>query len=87
MLASISIQVIRLNAIVPFSTYPLWYNNPPHATLARIFSSHADADAADRTYYQSLTPQERLDILLTLIERGKKPHQIGQPIAHSSFPH
>ena len=49
--------------------------------VARKFSSHAAADAADRAYYQSLTPQERLDILLTLIERGKKPHEIGQKIA------
>lgn len=42
------------------------------------FSSHAEADAADRAYYHSLTPRQRLEILLTLIERGKKPHEIGQ---------
>lgn len=54
-----------------------WYN-PPMQPVARKFSSHAAADAADRAYYQSLTPNERLDILFTLIERGKKPHEIGQ---------
>jgi hypothetical protein len=42
------------------------------------FKSHLQADAAERAYYQSLTPEARLDILLTLIERGKKPDEIGQ---------
>jgi len=42
------------------------------------FTSHAEADAAERAYYRSLTPAQRLDILLTLIERGKKPDEIGQ---------
>jgi hypothetical protein len=46
--------------------------------LVRKFTSHADADAADRDYYRSLTPQQRLDILLTLIARGKEPHELGQ---------
>ncbi|MCK6551283.1 hypothetical protein L6R52_35940 [Myxococcota bacterium] len=29
--------------------------------------SAASADAAERAYYRSLTPEERLDILLTLV--------------------
>ena len=36
----------------------------------RVFKSHAEAEAADREYYRSLTPEQRLDILLELIERG-----------------
>jgi hypothetical protein len=46
--------------------------------IVHKFNSHAEADAADRDYYRSLTPQQRMDILLTLIERGKKPDEIGQ---------
>ena len=37
---------------------------------ARKFNSHAEADAADIAYYHGLTPDERLMILLELIERG-----------------
>jgi hypothetical protein len=32
-----------------------------------VFESHADADRADRVYYASLSPAERLDILLDLV--------------------
>ncbi|HVT80416.1 MAG TPA: hypothetical protein VHM90_07140 [Phycisphaerae bacterium] len=46
--------------------------------VVRKFTSHADADMADRAYYRSLTPKERIEILLTLIERGGKPDEIGQ---------
>jgi hypothetical protein len=35
----------------------------------RVFGSHVDADRADRAYYASLTPAERLDILLDLVAR------------------
>ena len=31
-----------------------------------IFESHEAADAADAAYYASLTPQERLDLVLEL---------------------
>lgn len=34
------------------------------------FRTHADAERADRDFYHSLTPQERLNILLELVERG-----------------
>ena len=34
----------------------------------RRFSSFREADSAEDEYYASLTPQERLDILLDLIE-------------------
>jgi hypothetical protein len=33
----------------------------------RVFESHADADRADREFYASLSPAERLDILLDLV--------------------
>lgn len=36
--------------------------------VVRIFKSHAEADAADREFYRSLTPQQRVDMLLELIE-------------------
>ena len=35
--------------------------------VARIFSSFAEADKADFEYYQSLTPEQRFDILGELI--------------------
>ncbi|PYS42877.1 MAG: hypothetical protein DMG14_02580 [Acidobacteria bacterium] len=34
----------------------------------RRFDSLAEADEADHQYYASLTPEERLDILLELID-------------------
>jgi hypothetical protein len=36
------------------------------------FSSHQEAEQADLEYYRSLTPQQRLDILLELIEASRK---------------
>ncbi len=30
--------------------------------VVQIFHSHAEADKADRDYYRSLTPQQRLDM-------------------------
>jgi hypothetical protein len=38
--------------------------------VARIFRSQAEAEKADREFYRSLTPSQRLDILVTLIARG-----------------
>ena len=35
---------------------------------ARIFHSFAEADAAEAEYYRSLTPEQRLDILLDLVQ-------------------
>lgn len=36
-----------------------------------VYNSFADAERADRAYYHSLTPSERIDILLELISRGQ----------------
>ncbi len=41
--------------------------------VARWFNSHEGADKADREYRQSLTPQQRLEILLQLIENHYGP--------------
>ena len=45
--------------------------------VAQVFTSFADADRADDDYYAALTPSERLDILLELIERYRS--SLGQP--------
>jgi len=47
--------------------------------VIRVFNSHADAEKADREFYKSLSCQERLDILLTLIARYQKarPDETG----------
>lgn len=37
-------------------------------TAFRVFSSFEEAEAADREYYRSLSPTERLDIMLLLRE-------------------
>jgi hypothetical protein len=36
----------------------------------RKFKSHADSQRADAEYYRSLSPQQRIEILLELIARG-----------------
>jgi hypothetical protein len=36
------------------------------------FSSHQEATQAELEYYRSLTSEQRLDILLELIEAGRK---------------
>lgn len=38
-------------------------------TAFRVFSSFAEAEAADREYYRSLTPAQRIDIVLLLREQ------------------
>ena len=47
--------------------------------VKRVFRSFAEADKANREYYESLTPTQRLDILLTLIsqDRSIKPDETG----------
>ena len=45
--------------------------------VAQVFRSFADADRADEEYYAGLAPQERVDILLELIERYRS--SLGQP--------
>ena len=37
----------------------------------QIFKSFSEAESADKEYYRSLTPAERMRILLTLIAQGR----------------
>ncbi len=39
--------------------------------VVQKFSSHVEAEEADRKYYASLTPEQRLNILLELVRRGQ----------------
>lgn len=39
--------------------------------VVQVFGSFEDADAADDQFYADLTPEERLDILLELVERHR----------------
>jgi uncharacterized protein YdeI (YjbR/CyaY-like superfamily) len=38
------------------------------------FGSFAEAEAANRAYYQSLTPQRRLEILFELVRQYREEH-------------
>jgi hypothetical protein len=38
----------------------------------RVFDSFVDADRADDTYYASLTPQERVELLLQIISQHRE---------------
>jgi len=38
--------------------------------VGKKYRSFAEAEQAEKEYYQSLTPEERLDILLDLIKQG-----------------
>lgn len=40
--------------------------------IVRKFASHAEADAADREYYHSLTPQQRMQIMLEVVRRYRE---------------
>ena len=42
-----------------------------HGVL-RTFSSFEEAEDADRAFYASLTPRERLEILLDLVQRQRE---------------
>ena len=39
--------------------------------IVQKFKSHAEAERADREYYRSLTPEERVQIAVELMERSK----------------
>jgi hypothetical protein len=45
--------------------------------VARKFRSFAEADKADREFYQSLLPEQRLEMLCDLIASAY-PHEIKQ---------
>jgi hypothetical protein len=43
--------------------------------VVRTFKSFQEAEAADMAYYRSLTPVERLDILLDLVKQGSSRNE------------
>lgn len=42
--------------------------------VVRQFRSHQEAEEADIEYYRSLTPEQRLEILYTLVEQSLDPN-------------
>jgi hypothetical protein len=48
----------------------VWYS-PQMERVVQVFSSLADADCSDEEYYANLSPSERVDILLDLIEQHR----------------
>jgi hypothetical protein len=51
----------------------------------QVFASHAVAEEAERAYYRSLTPQQRLDLLLELMARHREMQgEPGQGLARVS---
>ena len=47
----------------------------------QVFGSHEEAAAADRAYYRSLSPEQRLDLLLDIVRR----HQESEDEAAARF--
>ncbi|HTV48801.1 MAG TPA: hypothetical protein VMG59_10205 [Phycisphaerae bacterium] len=47
----------------------------------RKFRSHAQAEAADRAYYKSLTPEQRLDILLDIVNSQRSNDENSRRLA------
>jgi hypothetical protein len=46
--------------------------------VARVFATFAEAEVAEAAYYRSLTPQNRLAILLELTDQGRSDHEPQQ---------
>ena len=49
--------------------------------VVRKFNSHTEAEAAERAYYASLTPQQRLDILLDLVAMQRPKDEAADRLA------
>jgi len=50
--------------------------------VAQVFASHEEADRATRAYYRSLTPAQRLEILLEILTRARaNDHDAQQGLA------
>ena len=58
----------------------MWYNTDMEK-IGRKFESHRAADAADRAYYRSLSPTQRMDILLDLINSQRSNDETSQRLA------
>ena len=46
--------------------------------MVRVFNSHDEADEADDEYYRKLTPQQRLDIFLEILWRGREHDEAAE---------
>lgn len=46
--------------------------------VVRVFRSHQEADEADREYFRNLTPQQRLDIFLEVLWRGRNGDEAAE---------
>ncbi len=46
--------------------------------VVRVFASHEEADQADDEYFRNLTPQQRLDIFLEILWRGRKHDEAAE---------
>jgi len=51
-----------------------WYDIANVERVFQTFDSHQDADKATLEYYRSLTPQERIDIALDLMQSVYEAH-------------
>jgi hypothetical protein len=49
--------------------------------VVQKFSSHAAAEAAERAYYRSLTPAQRVEILLEMMAVQRGPDEAAQGLA------
>lgn len=46
--------------------------------VVRVFASFEEADRADDEYFRKLSPQQRLDIFLELLWRGRTHDEAGE---------
>jgi len=46
--------------------------------VVRVFGSHQEADQADAEYFRNLTPQQRLDIFLEVLWRGRRNDEAAE---------
>ena len=46
--------------------------------VVRVFDSHQAADDADDEYFRGLTPQQRLDIFLEVLWRGRNHDEAAE---------
>jgi hypothetical protein len=61
--------------------HPVWRYSAEMERVVQIFDNFEDADQADRDYYASLTPQQRLEILLDLIQANSDDDENQQGFA------
>ena len=62
-----------------FRTRGAWgYHNRTMEKAVRIFGSHQEADEADREYFRNLTPQQRLNIFLEVLWRGRNRDEAAE---------